>query len=123
MRFLCDVHIPKKLVHHLLDIGYDARHVNDMPNRWYSSDMEIATYADEGDFIVISKDADFKDSYLISGSPKKLVKVSLGNISNQVLIDMITAQLPSLGALYDKGSFLVELDNRMGATVIDEIPL
>lgn len=37
-------------------------HVNQILQKWFSSDAEICKYADEHNLVVISKDADFKNS-------------------------------------------------------------
>ena len=59
MKFLCDVHISIKLVKQLEASGYSSMHVNQMTNKWHTSDVEICTYADNNDFVVITKDTDF----------------------------------------------------------------
>jgi predicted nuclease of predicted toxin-antitoxin system len=69
--------------------GYNAFHVNSLPDKWYTKDNYISKYADLNDFILITKDADFRNSYFIKKTPKKLIKVNLGNISNAALIDIV----------------------------------
>jgi predicted nuclease of predicted toxin-antitoxin system len=105
-----------KLVKHLTSIGFEVRHVNDMPNRWHSTDLEIAELADQQDYILISKDVDFKNRYLVKHSPKKLIKINLGNLSNQTLIQLVTENLTFIETLNQKGGFLVEIDQDRGAT-------
>lgn len=78
MKFLCDVHISYKLVNFLNSQGYLAIHVNSILEGSETKDSAISDYADEHDFILISKDADFKISYLIKKKPLKLIKVNLG---------------------------------------------
>lgn len=62
------------------------------------------------DLIVLIKDADFKNSFLISNTPKKLIKVNLGNISTSVLVDVISINLQAIQNLYSMEGFLIELD-------------
>jgi predicted nuclease of predicted toxin-antitoxin system len=117
MKFLCDVHISFKLVNHIRSLGYDVLHVNELPNRWYSTDKEIANFADEHDCILISKDIDFKNSFLINQSPRKLIKINMGNLSNQTLIRLVSENLPFIEVLNHRHEFLVELDPFHGALV------
>jgi predicted nuclease of predicted toxin-antitoxin system len=86
VKFICDVHIPIKLVKYLDKSGFEALHVNTLPNSYYSKDAEITEFADRHGMILISKDADFKNSFLLNRTPKKLIKINLGNITNDNLI-------------------------------------
>ena len=86
MRVLCDVHIPYRLVNFLRERGVDATHVNRILNKWNTKDSEIARYADETGSFLITKDTDFRDSHFIAGRPARLVRVTLGNLSNDQLI-------------------------------------
>ena len=51
-----------------------------------SRDTELLDLADQLNRIIISKDADFYDSFILSGRPKKLLLITTGNISNQELL-------------------------------------
>ena len=75
MKFLCDVHISYKLSKKIESLGFESIHVNFILDKWFTSDTEIAKFADSNDYILISKDADFKNSYLINKLPKKLIKI------------------------------------------------
>lgn len=84
MKFLCDVHISYKVTNYLISLGFEAIHVNEILDKWHTKDKDIRRFSDANDLIVITKDADFKNSFLISNTPNKLVKINLGNISNTV---------------------------------------
>ena len=73
MQFLCDVHISYKIVNFPNSAGYKTTHVNTILDKWFTKDKDICVYADNNDFIVISKDSDFRDSYYVKKSPKKLI--------------------------------------------------
>lgn len=60
--------------------------------------------------ILITKDSDFRDSFFIKKTPKKLIKINLGNISNQELIRIISENINSITKLSQKSYFLIELD-------------
>ena len=93
MRFLCDVHIPIRLSKQLSAAGYDSTHVNRLPARWHTSDQDIARLADQEDRILITKDSDFRDSAIVRGTPRKLIKVNLGNIPHQALSEMLLGNI------------------------------
>lgn len=110
MKFLCDVHISHKVVNHLILLGFECIHVNDILDKWYTTDKAICAYADKNDFVIISKDADFRDSFLINNTPKKLIKINLGNISNAVLMQIFENNIDAIQRLDNHGSFLIEID-------------
>lgn len=110
MKFLCDVHISYKVVSYLRSKGFEAVHVNDILDRWHTKDDAICQYADEHGMAVVSKDMDFKNSFLIKGSPQKLIKLNLGNLSNSRLIELFSENLEAIIQLQKYGSFMLELN-------------
>ncbi|MFC3417437.1 DUF5615 family PIN-like protein [Algoriphagus hitonicola] len=110
MKFLCDVHIPFKLVSFFQDLGYESVHVNSILEGSSTKYSEIAKFADEGNYIF--KDADFKISFLLKRKPKKLVKINLGNISNKALIEIFKIRIDQLLKLDSKPTFLLEIGSR-----------
>lgn len=111
MKFICDVHISYKLVKHLNDLGFEAVHVNSVLNKWYTHDHEISAFADLHDLIIVTKDSDFKNSFFVKKSPRKLIKISLGNTSNQNLIKIISENIAAIQKLNTEERFLLEIDN------------
>ncbi|MCE7039766.1 DUF5615 family PIN-like protein [Dyadobacter sp. CY312] len=109
MDFLCDVHISLKLVRHLANAGHTALHVNRLPNKWNTSDSEICIYADTHKLILITKDEDFRNSFLLKRTPKKLIRIILGNISNQDLVELLDKNLPVIYKLNQEKGFYLEL--------------
>lgn len=111
MKFLCDVHISYKLVNALLNLGFECVHVNNILDKWYSKDAAIAKYADDNNFIIITKDADFRNSYFVNKTPKKLIKINLGNISNLELIKLISDNVFNFSDLTaNYSNFIIEID-------------
>jgi predicted nuclease of predicted toxin-antitoxin system len=43
MKFLCDVHISYKLVNRLILLGFECIHVNNILNKWNTTDNEICS--------------------------------------------------------------------------------
>ncbi|REJ07230.1 hypothetical protein DY023_04365 [Microbacterium bovistercoris] len=86
MRFLVDAQLPARLALWLRKVGFDAMHSSDLPDGNRSTDADIAKIADADDRVVVSKDADFLLSHVVSGSPQRLLVVATGNIRNDELI-------------------------------------
>lgn len=109
MKFLCDVHISYKVVKFLSESGYETVHVNTILDKWHTKDKDICKYADANELIIITKDYDFRDSFFLQKTPKKLIKVNLGNISNDELIKFLSDIFSALEKLNNNSSFLVEI--------------
>jgi predicted nuclease of predicted toxin-antitoxin system len=111
MDFLIDVHLPVSLSKFLdKQPNCSSIHINQILQKWYTTDAEICKYADENNLVVITKDGDFKNSYFINKTPKKIIRVTLGNISNAELILLFTKYLPFILPLSAKTNFYVEID-------------
>ena len=111
MDFLCDVHISYKLSKHLSDLGHNSEHVNRILDKWNTTDKDIANYVDKNNAVLISKDSDFQSSHILFNSPKKLIKINLGNISNTELIEIFSKHITAIEKL-DKSSeqYIIEID-------------
>jgi predicted nuclease of predicted toxin-antitoxin system len=109
MKFLCDVHISYKVVNFLSGLGYETIHINQILNKWNTRDKDICSYADLNGLIVITKDYDFLDSFFLRNTPKKLIKINLGNISTTDLIKSFSDILEAIERLNSNSSFLVEI--------------
>jgi len=68
--------------------------------------------------VVVTKDTDFKNSHFISKTPKKVIRIVLGNISNDELIGLIDKYLPLILPSLGKDNFYIEL-SRDRITIID----
>lgn len=109
MNFLCDVHIPIKLAKFLQSNGHSAKHVNQLPAKWHTSDSEICTIANQNECIVVTKDEDFRASFLLKRTPRKLIRISLGNISNDSLIELFSDHLELIEEVNENQFFFLEL--------------
>lgn len=85
MKFLIDAQLPKQLSQALNDKGYDPIHTLDLHAKNETSDSDINSISEKEQRIVVSKDADFIESLLISEKPYKLLYIATGNISNKEL--------------------------------------
>lgn len=114
MKFLCDVHISIKLAKHLNNQGFECIHINTILDKWFTSDSTIAKYSDANNLILITKDFDFKNSFLVNKTPKKLIKINLGNISNTQLIEIFDRFISKIETIDNKQEcFMIEIDNNI----------
>ena len=112
MQFLCDVHISFKLVNAITNLGFECIHINTILDKWFTKDAVIAQFADENSYVLITKDADFRNSFLVKNTPKKLIKINLGNISNTELISIFEKNLYKMAKLAEVNErFMFEIDN------------
>jgi predicted nuclease of predicted toxin-antitoxin system len=109
MHFLCDVHISYQFSKHLELKGFRSTHVNFILNKWNTIDEEISRYADVNDLILVTKDLDFKNSHFLSKSPKKLIRIVLGNISNEDLIQIFNKNIDFIISISSYPIFYLEL--------------
>jgi predicted nuclease of predicted toxin-antitoxin system len=56
--------------------------------------------------VVVTKDSDFVTTFLLQGTPPKLLLISTGNISNEALSRLITANLTALETAFAKHDFI-----------------
>lgn len=109
MDFICDVHIPYRLVNYLNKSGHQATHVNFILNGSTTEDIEIAKFADANNQVIITKDEDFKNLHFAVKTPKKLIRVVLGNISTSDLIQIFVKHLPETEKFKDSNRFYIEI--------------
>ena len=78
-------HLPKRLARLLQQLGHETIHTLDLPEQNRTSDETISQLAVDEDWIVVTKDSDFVDSFLLVRRPPRLLLVSTGNTGNREL--------------------------------------
>ena len=109
MKFLVDAQLPVRLACVLQSAGCDTIHTKDLPRRNATPDLEINLLSIQESRIVITKDRDFLDSFMIKQQPYKLLILTTGNINNNQLIDLFMKNLPQLAELFQEHS-LIEMN-------------
>ncbi|MEQ1744477.1 MAG: DUF5615 family PIN-like protein [Saprospiraceae bacterium] len=109
MRVLCDVHIAFKIKRFFESKGFEALHVNHLPNSWFTADKDIANFADANELVVVTKDVDFQASHLLKNTPKQLLRLALGNLSTQETIHLLDTYLGTLEAAFANPVCFVEI--------------
>ena len=115
MNFLVDAQLPRRLCSLLRNAGHDVIHTLDLPLGNRTPDTVILDIAQRECRIVVTKDDDFVQSFLISGRPEKLLLIATGNIGNAELETLLRTNLPAILRSLESGKF-VEI-NREALTV------
>lgn len=103
-RFIVDTQLPISLCKYLRNKGHDTIHTFDCPNQEYTEDKEISEIAKNENRIIITKDSDFHDAYLVKGAPPRILLLRFGNCSNRELISIFDKH-------FDKANSYFEMQN------------
>lgn len=106
MNFLVDAQLPRRLAYRLREAGHDTVHTLDLPERNHTSDEEINELSSRELRVVITKDTDFVNSFLLFQKPRKLLLISTGNIANPALEEIFVAQIPAITAAFGSYDYL-----------------
>ncbi|ADB40492.1 DUF5615 family PIN-like protein [Spirosoma linguale] len=110
MRYLIDAQLPYMLAEVLKSKGYVVIYTDDLPEKDETSDTFIRQVSMRENRIVITKDSDFLDSYLLFGQPPRLLLVTTGNIKNRQLLDLFRNNIAMIDELFLVHAF-IELTN------------
>ena len=95
MKFLVDEQLPQLLSEWIISKGYDSIRVSSLGTQSVS-DSEIRAKSMTERRVVISKDEDFFNSYLLQKQPYKLIFITTGNIKNRALLDLFRAEFETV---------------------------
>ncbi len=109
MKFLIDAHLPKSLSDFLQSKGHDSIHTIDLPHANKTNDQTILIIAGSEKRIIITKDSDFLESFLLLGLPEKLVLIKTGNIRNVDLLEIFKRNIEKICLLLADNS-LIEIN-------------
>lgn len=96
MKFLVDAQLPRRLAARLREAGHEAIHTLDMSSGNRTSDSDINELSTREGYVVVTKDADFVNSFLLHHRPHKLLLVSTGNIRNSELESLLISNLENI---------------------------
>ncbi len=115
MKFLVDAQLPVRLARFLQSAGYDTLHTCDLPQHNATPDSFINQFSIQDQRVVITKYADFVESFLLQKQPYKLLIVATGNIKNPEIEELLHQNLEQLVILLESHNY-IEL-NRFGIIV------
>lgn len=109
MNFLVDAQLPRRLARCLRDLGHDVVHTLDLPFKNRTPDSEIEEISLRESRVVITKDGDFVDSFILRGKPYKLLLISTGNIKNLDLENLFIQNIKQIVEAFEQFNF-IEID-------------
>lgn len=95
MRLLFDQNLSRFFVDRLSDEFPDSAHVVVL-GLDRATDREILDYAAEHDFVIVSKDSDFRQLAILRGPPPKSVWLHVGNASTDVIHELLQHRLVAM---------------------------
>jgi predicted nuclease of predicted toxin-antitoxin system len=88
--------LPKALSELIKRKGFDSIHTKELPLKNLTPDAGIIIISKAEDRIVITKDSDFYNSFILKREPSKVVFVRVGNLKLSKLIDLFENNFESL---------------------------
>lgn len=106
MNFLVDAQLPRRLAEWLRERGHDACHTLDLAKGNRTSDAELCMLAANEDRIVVTKDDDFVQGFMVNGMPPRLLLVATGNIANAELLALWRRHIDTIEAAFHSARFV-----------------
>jgi len=88
MKLLFDENLSPKLVAKLADLFPDSNHVEHV-GFGSADDRSVWEYAQNNDFIIVTKDSDYNDLSVIHGFPPYVVWIRRGNCTTENIAEII----------------------------------
>lgn len=90
MKLLFDENLSPRLVGDLASLWPGSTHIELLGMRG-ASDAAIWAHARDGDFIIVSKDDDFRSLALVRGPPPKVIWLQVGNAPTAAVANLLRA--------------------------------
>ncbi len=97
MKWLVDENLPIQIGQ---ELALDCVHATRIGEQ--ITDSELWNYAKRHDMIILTRDTDFFDRFLLLGPPPKVVWIRLGNLTKQQLIQEILRRWSVIRSLIQK---------------------
>lgn len=108
MTFLVDVQLPPGLARWISTQSHQAVHVFDV-GLHMADDSAIWEHARQEDAVLVSKDEDFVDRWLLNETPVALIWIRKGNCSNRALLAWFEPLWPETLRRLEQGEQFIEL--------------
>jgi len=105
--FIIDTQLPPALARWLKAKGFDAIHTTDFPDGHLMTDAEIQAISIREDRIVVTKDNDFYENFLLRGMPPRVLLLQFGNCSNHNLLSQFDKFFNQVQECFEQGAGLV----------------
>ena len=105
-KFILDAQLPQRLKMLFAEFGCDTIHTLDLQDGNRTKDREIIRISEQDNRIVVTKDDDFVESYLLHRRPEKLLLLSCGNLSNPDLEKLFRTNLLRIVSEFESNNFI-----------------
>jgi len=95
VKLLFDQNLSRNLVGRLRDAFPESIHVTSV-GLDTATDDEIWQFANDHEFVVVSKDSDFRQLAFLHGPPPKVIWLRVGNASNVVILKVILDHIEAI---------------------------
>ena len=112
LRLIVDTQLPPSLAEFFRRRGFDATHVVDYPLGALTQDDEIISIATNEKRIIVTKDIDFFDHFMLKNYPPAILLLQLGNIKNHALFLFMENHLDTIHKLFTENMERLVLINR-----------
>lgn len=96
MRLIFDENLSPRLVGLLADVFPDATHVRNVGLK-AASDPEVWRFAAEHGYVIVSKDADFRQRSILLGAPPKVIGLLMGNCPTARVDSVLRSNVKLIG--------------------------
>jgi predicted nuclease of predicted toxin-antitoxin system len=108
LNVLVDAQLPPGLARWISDHGHQATHVFEI-GLYTADDQAIWEHARRQNAVIISKDEDFVDRWLLDETPVVLIWIRKGNCSNEALMTWFEPLWPETLRRLEEGERFIEL--------------
>ncbi len=109
MKLLLDENLSRRLLPRVESLYPSSSHVA-LCGLEQASDLAVWQYAGSNGFVIVTKDDDFSALATLRGAPPRIIKLSLGNSSNDLVARVLLAQHALIAERFSDPSItLVEL--------------
>ncbi len=108
-KFIVDTQLPPLIAEFLKYKGFDAVHTSNYPDGVFMSDKEISKIAALENRIIITKDTDFLDIFILNKIQLKIILVETGNLINKELLKILSDNLAKIIDLLNNNDRLIIL--------------
>jgi len=106
MKFLIDAQLPRRLTTHFRQAGFEATHTLDLPEGNRTTDQVLINLSITEQLVIVTKDSDFVESFLLRREPWKLLLVSTGNIGNNELMKLFQRNIGQMAEAFATVDFI-----------------
>jgi len=112
-KYIIDTQLPPRLAKFLVKQGYDAIHTTFYKNGHLLKDAEIRKIALKENRVIITKDIDFFDSYLVKGYPPAVLLLKFGNIINSRLLNLFDKNFEFINEKFETNIELISFSHNL----------